>query len=447
MVTAEKSGRMAKKEKPAKVDKRPVDPIAAVFGGNENADLRSAIQMIEKQFGEGSIMPLGAESDKRIEGIPTGSLSLDIALGGQGIPRGRIIEIFGPESSGKTTLMLHAIRVVVLPFTSFFDTFVTPVVVFFLFKDLREERARRFVLLFHALMMLNSVLGIVEFATGWRLTPIVASGMVIEDEWRSSALLGHPLANASLTGSYILALALGAARDLPRPMAAIALVLSVCGMVVFGGRASSIFLLAMLLALGGLRFLHILRGGRFNTRNVLAVLISLPVLAAVVFGLLEGGFFDRFIERFVDDQGSASTRIEMFELFKHISFSELLLAPDAAQMATLRSLYGLDFGIESFWVSFVLSYGLIPGLFFFAGLLAFCRDVVRSLRPGGTWVMVFFFAVASTSVSLSAKTPLFAVFMLMLLVLLRKRQPQAVAQAQAPSQLRPARLRGTLHHA
>lgn len=344
-------------------------------------------------------------------------------------------------------LMLHAIRVVVLPFTSFFDTFVTPVVVFFLFKDLRDERARRFVLLFHALMMLNSILGIVEFATGWRLTPIVASGMVIEDEWRSSALLGHPLANASLTGSYILALALGAARDIPRPMAALALVLSVCGMVVFGGRASSVFLLAMLLALGALRFLHILRGGRFNTRNVLAVLISLPVLAAVVFGLLEAGFFDLFIERFVDDQGSASTRIEMFELFKHVSLSELLLAPDAAQMATLRSLYGLDFGIESFWISFVLSYGLIPGLFFFAGLLAFCRDVVRSLRPGGTWVMVFFFAVASTSVSLSAKTPLFAVFVLMLLVLLRKRQPQALAQSLAPSRLRPARLRGTLRHA
>lgn len=344
-------------------------------------------------------------------------------------------------------LMLHAIRVVVLPFTSFFDTFVTPVVVFFLFKDLRDERARRFVMLFHALMMLNSILGIVEFATGWRLTPIVASGLVIEDEWRSSALLGHPLANASLTGSYILALALGAARDIPRPMAALALVLSICGMVVFGGRASSVFLLVMLLALGALRFLHILRGGRFNTRNVLAVLISLPVLAAVVFGLLEAGFFNRFIERFIDDEGSASTRIEMFELFKHISISELLLAPDAAQMATLRSLYGLDFGIESFWVSFVLSYGLIPGLFFFAGLLAFCRDVVRSLRPGGTWVMVFFFAVASTSVSLSAKTPLFAVFILMLLVLMRKRQPQAVAQSQALSQLRPARLRGTLRHA
>lgn len=73
----------------------------------DNANLRTALRQIEKQFGEGSIMPLGADQRGPIPGIPTGSLSLDIALGGQGIPRGRIIEIFGPESSGKTTLALH----------------------------------------------------------------------------------------------------------------------------------------------------------------------------------------------------------------------------------------------------------------------------------------------------------------------------------------------------
>jgi recombination protein RecA len=69
--------------------------------------LRTTLQQIEKQFGEGSIMPLGGESQLKIEGISTGSLSLDVALGGIGLPRGRIIEIFGPESSGKTTLALH----------------------------------------------------------------------------------------------------------------------------------------------------------------------------------------------------------------------------------------------------------------------------------------------------------------------------------------------------
>ncbi len=70
--------------------------------------LKNTVAQIEKQFGQGAIMPLGTEH-KPIEGIPTGSLSLDIALGGNGLPKGRIIEIFGPESSGKTTLALHVV--------------------------------------------------------------------------------------------------------------------------------------------------------------------------------------------------------------------------------------------------------------------------------------------------------------------------------------------------
>jgi len=71
--------------------------------------LSRAVQQIEKQFGKGAVMKLDGNNIVPIEGIPTGSLSLDIALGGQGIPRGRVIEIFGPESSGKTTLTLHVI--------------------------------------------------------------------------------------------------------------------------------------------------------------------------------------------------------------------------------------------------------------------------------------------------------------------------------------------------
>jgi recombination protein RecA len=71
--------------------------------------LSRAVQQIEKQFGKGAVMKLDGENIQVIEGIPTGSLSLDIALGGQGIPKGRVVEVFGPESSGKTTLMLHVI--------------------------------------------------------------------------------------------------------------------------------------------------------------------------------------------------------------------------------------------------------------------------------------------------------------------------------------------------
>jgi recombination protein RecA len=76
---------------------------------DSNPLLRNTLAQIEKEFGEGSIMPLGTEAQKEIEGISSGSLSVDLALGGKGFPRGRIIEVFGPESSGKTTLALHAV--------------------------------------------------------------------------------------------------------------------------------------------------------------------------------------------------------------------------------------------------------------------------------------------------------------------------------------------------
>lgn len=72
--------------------------------------LDAAITKLEKDYGKGTVMRLGdAQADTTIEAIPTGSLSLDIALGVGGIPKGRVIEIYGPESGGKTTLALHII--------------------------------------------------------------------------------------------------------------------------------------------------------------------------------------------------------------------------------------------------------------------------------------------------------------------------------------------------
>ncbi len=77
--------------------------------GDRDKALETALVQIERQFGKGSVMRLGQETRQAVEVIPSGSISLDVALGLGGYPRGRIVEIYGPESSGKTTVALHAV--------------------------------------------------------------------------------------------------------------------------------------------------------------------------------------------------------------------------------------------------------------------------------------------------------------------------------------------------
>ena len=89
--------------------KGATDKDSAAIDQRRDKALEAALQQIEKSYGKGSIMRLGDDQVMPVEGIPTGSLSLDIALGGQGMPRGRMCELFGPEGSGKTTLALHVI--------------------------------------------------------------------------------------------------------------------------------------------------------------------------------------------------------------------------------------------------------------------------------------------------------------------------------------------------
>ena len=87
--------------------KKQLEPVAPA--ADKEKALANALSQIEKQFGKGSVMRLGENTGMTVEHIPTGSIGLDLALGIGGLPRGRIVEIFGPESSGKTTLALHIV--------------------------------------------------------------------------------------------------------------------------------------------------------------------------------------------------------------------------------------------------------------------------------------------------------------------------------------------------
>ena len=90
-------------------EKKKVPAIVAPAAGDKKKALETAIAKIEKDYGKGTIMRLGDDISVNVEALSTGSLSLDLALGIGGVPRGRIVEIYGPEASGKTTLALHVV--------------------------------------------------------------------------------------------------------------------------------------------------------------------------------------------------------------------------------------------------------------------------------------------------------------------------------------------------
>ena len=88
-------------------DKKKIPAVAVPSGSDKKKALETALAQIEKTYGKGAIMRLGEDIPVNVEAISTGSLSLDLALGVGGVPKGRIVEIYGPEASGKTTLALH----------------------------------------------------------------------------------------------------------------------------------------------------------------------------------------------------------------------------------------------------------------------------------------------------------------------------------------------------
>ncbi len=313
------------------------------------------------------------------------------------------------------------------PFTPIIDTFIFPVVMLVLLTAIDEQGRFKLARLIHYVMLVNALLGLFEFLTGFRLTPIDAGGFIIEGDWRSSALLGHPLTNALITGSYLVTLALGGCDRLSWGMKPILFGINLLAMNAFGGRMALVTLLAFLLVIFSFRLIPVLNGRRANRRNWLLGSLLVPLgISALVIGF-EAGLFDQFVERFVNDKGSASARIIMFEVFRDLSALDILIGPDPEYVASLLRAQGLNFGIESFWVAFVLSYGLIVSVIFFIGLFAFLGDVVRASAPVAIWPLAYFLIVSSTSVSLSAKgTDLVIVVAMQLLLLPKHQKSQAV---------------------
>jgi hypothetical protein len=285
-----------------------------------------------------------------------------------------------------------------LPLSSLLDTFLFPIMALILLDGIDEKSARLLARLVHAIYAANAALALFEMASGWRLTPLI---------------------NAMLTGLYVVVLAAGGGRDLPGWARFPAMILQMAAMVAFGGRLATVTMLLLLglLALRGLGL--ILAGRRFNTSSAAVYLTLLPVMIVALVGAYGSGFFDQFIERFNNDDRSAQARVIMFDLFSHFSCFQLLFGTDPDLLSSVKWTEGIEFGVESFWVSFCLTYGAIPSLLFFFGLFAFCLDLWRHSGKGSVWTIVYFLIVISGSLSIGDKTLALGVLVIANMILLR----------------------------
>lgn len=316
-------------------------------------------------------------------------------------------------------LFIYIVKFQGAPLTATFDTFLAPMALFLLIDARNEKSKRRMALFLHIFMAVNALLGLAEFAAGFRLTPIVAQGLEITSDYRSTSLLGHPLNNAAVAAVYAFILMLGGGRDLSPGWRTAALLLQLPALAVFGGRFATVAFAGFggVLALWG--FAQILAGRRFSRAAAATALALVPVAVIGTVLLVSEGFLDKFLLRFVEDQGSAASRLVMFDLVGDIPFHDLLVGPDPAVVATMQRTYGIAFGIESFWVGFIAYYGILVSVPFFVGLFAFLADLKRQTIPGAAWASVLYILICSTSASLSGKTTGFGQFVVLALLLLR----------------------------
>jgi len=326
-------------------------------------------------------------------------------------------------------LLWHLVMNQHLPFTQLIDTFILPMVLVLLLERAGAAQMRHMARAIHGVMAANALLGMFEVASGWHLTPLIIGDLVQTDDWRATALMGHPLNNAAITAHYVIALALGGGRDVPGPLRIGLFVLNLAALNAFGGRVAFVLALAILAIIGLWRAYGVMAGRRFSARSAMLVSIAMPVAIAALVALYDAGAFDQFLARFVSDKGSAEARMIMLELFRAIPERDIIFGPQAQQVAAMMRTEGLV-GLESFWVAFILSYGLAVSVIFFAGLFAFLWDLVRSSSPAAIWTVTFFLLEGSTSVSVSAKTTTLAMAVALAMVLLRGGRQEAAPSSQ-----------------
>jgi hypothetical protein len=317
----------------------------------------------------------------------------------------------------------------------FVDTFGGPAVFALLLDDYDEADLRPLVIVLHAVMTANALMALFEFASSTLFFPYRLDGVAHLEDTRSTALQGHPLINAALTGVYVLSL-MGGAKQIPAGLRALMILMQFAALVVFGGRTAIVVSLTLTPLFGVYYVFASLRRGRVSLLATAAVAAVVPLLALGVVVALASGLADPLLMRFVDDNGSAETRVIMFEMLRPFTLPELIVGPDIEQVESLRRHFGLEQGVENPFIRMTLYQGGFVMAVVFASLVWFFRELLRGRGLRVLGPVVAMAVLLNASESIATKTnfldKLVLMFVCMFPVLSRARAP-AVAPQLSPS--------------
>lgn len=298
-----------------------------------------------------------------------------------------------------------------------FDTYLLAIIVALIAAEMETRDFTRAEKLIHVLLAANALLGLAEYALNTRVFPFRFDGAALEWDYRSNALLGHPLENAQITGLYIMVLLAGGGASMPKSLRPAAILLQLAALVPFGGRTALLLTVAMAALWMVPRVLQVLRGARLSLPVLAAIAVLAPLLTLGVGLIAAGGFFDVITDRFDDDGGSAKARVEMFAIFDHLSAHDIFIGASSNVIDSLRTSRGLEQGIENPVVRLLLYQGVVFTTFLIAGFTLFLIEIARRLQPGYGMAMIFFLVIISSYESIANKTVGLAQFVVLLLVM------------------------------
>jgi hypothetical protein len=308
-----------------------------------------------------------------------------------------------------------------LPFTVIIDTFLLPLLLCLVIWRLSPAQRRPLEWAIHIAILVNIVIGYYEYFSGHRLFPLTLGDVVILGEWRASALLGHPLTAAGVVAGYIIALTFGPPMGLPTVLRLPIIAVALASLMAFGGRTSLVTVLVMMGGGAAFQVFRLLRGGRTSLLTVILALCLLFVGVVVFFAAYDAGLFDKMLIRFSSDKGSTLARYATFDLLSHFDWHELVFGPDPVRATALQNALGLRYGIEDFWISCIVQFGIISTSVLTIGLAALLAEILRRASTAAWLILLLMIIIAISSVSFSSKNIQLAQFAVLIALLMPRR--------------------------